>query len=92
MPRNGQGGDLTKYEMHIGLSVPEYTFNRTFRLTATEERVARLLVYGRTSRQIGEILNITEATARHHVERVLLKLGVSSRYEVHARAQRAHQS
>ncbi|MGH7468678.1 MAG: LuxR C-terminal-related transcriptional regulator [Longimicrobiales bacterium] len=46
-------------------------------------------MHGRTSRQISQILVITEATARHHVERVMLKLGVSSRHEVHSKARRA---
>lgn len=85
---NGRRNYLTTYEIKIGLAFPEYCFDLAFGLTPTEERVARLLVYGRTSRQIGEILDIAEATARHHVERIMLKMGVPSRHEVHARARR----
>jgi DNA-binding CsgD family transcriptional regulator len=53
-------------------------------LTVREEQVAWLLAEGRTSKGIGEALRISTHTARHHTERILAKLGVSSRAEAAA--------
>jgi DNA-binding NarL/FixJ family response regulator len=44
-------------------------------LTARESDVLRLLVLGRTNRQIGEELFITGKTADVHVSHILAKLG-----------------
>jgi DNA-binding CsgD family transcriptional regulator len=48
-------------------------------LTARELEVLALLAEGRTNRQIGEVLFISEKTASVHVSNILGKLGVSSR-------------
>jgi len=61
---------LTEYEIRLGLVAPQYTFLAEYNLTPTEEMVARLVIYGRTARQIDAILHIEDSTARHHVERV----------------------
>jgi DNA-binding CsgD family transcriptional regulator/tetratricopeptide (TPR) repeat protein len=50
-------------------------------LTAREMEVLRLLVAGRTNRQIGEELFISESTAGVHVSRILAKFGVAGRVE-----------
>jgi DNA-binding CsgD family transcriptional regulator/tetratricopeptide (TPR) repeat protein len=50
-------------------------------LTARESDVLRLLVRGRTNRQIGEELFITGKTASVHVSNILAKLGAASRTE-----------
>jgi DNA-binding CsgD family transcriptional regulator len=50
-------------------------------LTARETDVLRLLTLGRSNRQIGQELFISESTAGVHVSRVLGKLGVSNRVE-----------
>ena len=55
-------------------------------LTAREMEVAGLLAGGYRNRQIAEALVITEKTAANHVQRVLDKLGVTSRAQVAARA------
>jgi predicted ATPase/DNA-binding CsgD family transcriptional regulator/transcriptional regulator with XRE-family HTH domain/predicted negative regulator of RcsB-dependent stress response len=55
-------------------------------LTARELEVAGLLASGFRNRQIAEALVITEKTAANHVQRVLDKLGVTSRAQVAARA------
>jgi DNA-binding NarL/FixJ family response regulator len=47
-----------------------------------------LLAAGRTNRQIGGQLYITEKTASVHVSRILAKLGVASRGEAAAIAHR----
>ncbi len=50
-------------------------------LTAREEEVLGLLVEGRSNRQIGRRLGITEKTASVHVSNLLRKIGASSRTE-----------
>jgi DNA-binding CsgD family transcriptional regulator len=55
---------------------------RIFRLTPTQARVAQMLVTRRTNAEIAALLEISIHTVRRHVEAVLLRLGVSSRWEV----------
>jgi DNA-binding CsgD family transcriptional regulator/tetratricopeptide (TPR) repeat protein len=50
-------------------------------LTAREIEVLRLVAAGRTNRQIGEELFISESTAGVHVSRILAKFGVAGRVE-----------
>ena len=54
---------------------------RRLGLTARETEVLDLLVEGRTNRQIGDVLFISEKTASVHVTNLLRKLGVQSRTE-----------
>ncbi len=51
-------------------------------LTTREDEVARLLAIRLSNREIASRLGISEHTVRHHVERVLAKLGVDSRRRV----------
>jgi len=55
-------------------------------LTSRESEVLALLAEGRTNRDIGEKLFITEKTASVHVSNILAKLGVSNRGEAAALA------
>ena len=48
-------------------------------LTEREIEVLRLLAQGKTNREIGEALVITEKTAGHHVEHIYAKADVSTR-------------
>jgi DNA-binding NarL/FixJ family response regulator len=48
-------------------------------LTERERQVLALVAEGRSNREIGEALAISERTARTHVSNVLLKLGLASR-------------
>ena len=48
-------------------------------LTEREIEVLRLLAQGKTNREIGEALVITEKTAGHHVEHIYAKADVSAR-------------
>jgi DNA-binding CsgD family transcriptional regulator len=57
-------------------------------LTARELDVLGLVVEGRTNRQIGEHLFISEKTASVHVSRILAKLDVANRGEAAAIARR----
>lgn len=53
-----------------------------FALTAREVEVLRLLAVGRSAREVAEALGLSYYTARHHVEHVLVKLGVRTRAAV----------
>jgi len=57
-------------------------------LTRRETEVLALLAEGRTNRQIGQALFITERTASVHVSHILAKLGVAGRGEAAAIAHR----
>jgi DNA-binding CsgD family transcriptional regulator/tetratricopeptide (TPR) repeat protein len=59
-----------------------------FGLTAREREVLALVAAGRTNRQIGEELFMSEKTASVHVSRILAKLDVSTRGEAGAVAHR----
>ncbi len=50
-------------------------------LTEREREVLRVLTSGASTRAIAKKLSISPATARHHVENILTKLGVRSRLE-----------
>ena len=51
-------------------------------LTAREREVAVLLAARRTNAEIAAALGVAVPTARHHVERVMSKLGVASRRDI----------
>ncbi|NWF78969.1 MAG: response regulator transcription factor [Chloroflexi bacterium] len=55
-------------------------------LTPRERDVLRLLVEGRTNRQIGQHLAISPGTVKIHVEHIIAKLGVSDRTQAAVRA------
>jgi DNA-binding CsgD family transcriptional regulator/tetratricopeptide (TPR) repeat protein len=59
---------------------------RPYNLTPRELEVLTLVAAGRTNRQIGETLFISEKTASVHVSRILVKLGVSGRAQAAALA------
>jgi class 3 adenylate cyclase/tetratricopeptide (TPR) repeat protein len=61
---------------------------RQLGLTRREVEILRLVATGRTNRQIAEALFITEKTAGVHMTNILGKLGVPSRYDAAAMAQR----
>ena len=51
-------------------------------LTPTEERVATLVAEGRTNREVGTILVVSERTVEGHLSRIYAKVGVRSRAEL----------
>ena len=57
-------------------------------LTAREREVLAALVDGRTNRQIGKRLFMSEKTVEMHVSRILAKLGVRNRLQAAAVAHR----
>ena len=64
------------------------TAERRLGLTRRETEVLRLLVAGRTNREIGEALFISGKTASVHVSNILAKLEVGGRIEAAAVAHR----
>ena len=63
---------------------PVATVDDPFGLTPREREVLVLVAAGRTNRQIGEELFMSEKTASVHVSRILAKLEVSTRGEAGA--------
>jgi predicted ATPase/DNA-binding NarL/FixJ family response regulator len=59
-------------------------------LTARELQVARLVARGRSNKDIADQLVISQRTAEGHVERILTKLGFTSRAQVAAWAAASH--
>ena len=59
-----------------------------FDLTLREQQALQLITEGLTNRQIGEELFVSEKTASVHVSNILRKLGVASRFDAAAVAQR----
>jgi DNA-binding CsgD family transcriptional regulator len=59
-----------------------------YRMTAREAEVAMLLAEGCSNSTVARRLGISPHTARHHTQRVLIKLGVHSRAEAGARLRR----
>jgi non-specific serine/threonine protein kinase len=55
-------------------------------LTAREREVIQLLYAGRSNREIGQALFISERTAQSHVQHILDKLGVNTRTAAATRA------
>ena len=52
---------------------------KTGALTLAEQRVMKWVAYGKSNGEIGQILGISPATVKGHVERILEKLEVSNR-------------
>ncbi len=48
-------------------------------LTTREKEVFELLVTSKTTREIADILHISEKTVRNHISNVMQKLGVKGR-------------
>ena len=66
----------------------EVPMHSPVRLSPREQDVLRLLVEGRSNEKIGEGLSIDAGTARNHVSRILVKLGVDNRVQAAVRAVR----
>ncbi|MBC7216947.1 MAG: response regulator transcription factor [Candidatus Caldatribacterium sp.] len=52
------------------------------KLSPREQEIVRLLAQGKSNREIGELLFISEKTVKNHVSNILRKLGLSDRREV----------
>ncbi|AHG92961.1 response regulator receiver (plasmid) [Gemmatirosa kalamazoonensis] len=67
-----------------GGTLSDDALRERYGLTDREIEVARLLALGASNAEIGEALGIAAMTARNHTERILLKLGASTRARVGA--------
>jgi DNA-binding CsgD family transcriptional regulator len=61
---------------------PSTLLKQRYRLSERELHVARLLAEGKTNKEISVALGVSPFTARHHTERILLKMGLTSRAKV----------
>ena len=50
-------------------------------LTSREKEVLRLMAVGKSNKEIGSSLDVTEGTVKVHVNHILAKLGVTGRVE-----------
>ncbi len=87
LARRGRIDELRSPDITLAAAdrVPEDTWG----LSSREREVLALLAEGRTNRQIGEALFISDKTASVHVTHILDKMGVSSRTEAALLAARA---
>lgn len=58
----------------------------TLNLTTHQRRVLELAVVGRTDREIGEALCVSESTVRYHLQRIKGRVGARSKVELVQRA------
>jgi len=68
----------------LGAAAADPERARPVSLTRRERQVAALVASGRTNRQIGRVLGISEKTAEVHLQHVMAKLEARSRAEVAA--------
>ena len=84
---DGQNGHGARSELVLAVvGVPQHGVARadTFGLSSREREVLLLVAEGRTNREIGEHLFISQKTVGVHVGNILAKLGVSGRVEAAA--------
>ena len=82
IPGEAEGAVLVVLESDVPEPLSDRILREQLGLTAQEVRIARLLSEGMRNVDIAQELFISRHTVRHHVEKVLLKLGVHSRVEV----------
>jgi DNA-binding CsgD family transcriptional regulator len=69
---------------------PSAVPDTSFELTPRQHEVLRALRHGCSTEQMADMMGITTETVRNHVRRLFRTLGVHSRLEAVALAQRAH--
>ena len=80
---NGHGSGAGRIAAAF-VGLPEAPADAAFGLSNREREVLGLIVLGRTNREIGERLFISQKTVGVHVGNILSKLGVSGRVEAAA--------
>lgn len=55
---------------------------RRYRISRREQDVLRMLYYGKSNREIAELLFISEYTVKDHIKAIMAKMGAASRSEV----------
>lgn len=76
--------DLVYSRIHhlVKRAVPQGRSTIREKLSPREQEVVRLLAQGKSNREIGKLLFISEKTVKNHVSNILQKLGLSDRQEV----------
>jgi PAS domain S-box-containing protein len=74
--------------VHERLSAPDPGESPAGALTRREVEVLRLMAAGRSTRAVADVLHVSPATVRNHVQNLMAKLGVHSRLEAVAYANR----
>ena len=77
--KRGDGADWLIIMREVSDAAAIEAMSLFFKLTAREAEVLYWVVKGKTNRDIGEILGSSPATAKKHLERVYVKLGVETR-------------
>lgn len=75
----GHDGELLIVLREESLASVIQSLITTFQLTAREAEVLYWVIYGKTNRDIGEILDSSHRTVNKHLEHVFEKLGVETR-------------
>lgn len=70
----------------------EIRLEREFRLTSREAEVLLWLSFGKTNRDIGDILSMSARTVNKHLEQIFHKMGVDNRTSAAVKADRVLQS
>lgn len=93
MPRVDNRYELSSFEVKVlRLQRPEWRFDARYRLSPSEERIARHLVYGQTDKKIAEIFGISAKRVKKYVTVILGKLQVNSRHNVITKTQRCEKT
>jgi Response regulator containing a CheY-like receiver domain and an HTH DNA-binding domain len=73
--------------LHVRYCLMIKTLHKQVQLTSREAEVLELISFGKTNKDIGEILNISSNTVAGYVKKIFLKLDVSDRVSAAMRAQ-----
>ena len=87
----GEGRTLKEFDQIVAHLLKNRDLSATRRpsLTGREVEILQWIAEGRTSREIGEELFISENTVKNHVRNILDKLGMRSRHDAVRYAEQA---
>ena len=80
--REHRSPEATAGTMHLDGPQPKKGFADYHGLTRRQEDVLRLLLQGKSTRDIAEDLGVSFGTAKNHVSNIFARTGVHSRFEL----------